>query len=981
MARSTYQLLIDEVTGPLQVHAVRGAETLSASWHFNLTVSGPDSEEVERVALGQRATLLFDFGEKQRAFYGVVRAVSVDEVHAVNRAIRWTIRIVPRLSLLKRRKRSRIFQNQSVPEIVTAVLAETGIATRWALVRSYAKREYCTQYEETDYDFVRRIMAEAGIYFYFFGGGPVDSAVLTASAAVGAVSAGAAALGVSVPGVSGPVADMASPLIPGDSIVGADDALCYPNVAGDDQAALAASTLIAMGGGAAEMLGDTAGALGGLVAGAATMLASQLVQSAAPTVPFDSGNLGDFATHERIVSFRIRNAVRSTGAVFRDYDPERPNVRLQSAAVSTAPFPPSPFEIAAAAAAAAENAASAVTALSPDLAPAVGEAAAIVDKVEDVVSAVAGAVGQKVPFERYEHHSPFLFPKWSLASDEAPLMLRQERRRASVAKGEGSCHDFSPGHRFELSGHHLDGTYVLVEVRHRSDEDGAHQRVYVNTFEAVPASMTYPPPRPKRRSVQVALTATVVGDAGDEIYTDKSGQVRVQFHWDREGTFTGQSSCWIRTMQTWSVAAWGHQFIPRVGMEVIVVFEGGDPDKPMVLGTVYNGTHPPTFALPTEKTKSGIRTQTTPGGNGYNELSFEDAKGREEIYFRAQRNLREEILNDQKTEVGANMHETVASDKTTTVGKNYHQVVGNDFHTFVTGVHYDSITRNRTSAVGGAYKLQVQEEMAIEVGTKKEPKTHSTFVHGNWTVGASDQTVLNATNTITLQCGDSLLIISPKEIRLVSESINLQAVKELTARGDGPGLRLGKEAEVTSKTIRLVSEKSSIELDQEAKIDGTKIKMNCKGAAPDVASGVYKIATKKLKATFTDEKFAPLAGKEYLAVAAGARFEGSTDGSGAIDLDVPEIADSASVTIFRDERPEGRQLKFEIRLNEVPPSNTVEGVKLRLENLGYYWGAANDVLDLVTKDAIRAFQLDHGLKQTGLPDEDTQKKLEELAKV
>jgi Rhs element Vgr protein len=179
-----------------------------------------------------------------------------------------------------------------------------------------------------------------------------------------------------------------------------------------------------------------------------------------------------------------------------------------------------------------------------------------------------------VPFEVYEHHDPFLFPKWAFAFDESPRILRQKRRRASIAEGESGCSDFSPGHCFELLDHpapHLDATYVLTCVEHRGElhptGEGAW-KVYANTFECAPAAMPYPPPRPKRASVQVMLTATVVGPAGEEIHVDEKGQIRVQFHWDREGRFDDKSSCWIRVMQPWAGAAWGTQFIPRVGREV-----------------------------------------------------------------------------------------------------------------------------------------------------------------------------------------------------------------------------------------------------------------------------------------------------------------------------------------------------------------------------------------------------------------------------
>jgi type VI secretion system secreted protein VgrG len=143
--------------------------------------------------------------------------------------------------------------------------------------------------------------------------------------------------------------------------------------------------------------------------------------------------------------------------------------------------------------------------------------------------------------------------------------------------------------------------------------------------------------------VQVSLTALVVGPPGEDIYVDAIGQIKVQFHWDRDGVYDDRSSCWIRTMHAWGGAGWGAQFIPRVGMEVVVVFEGGDTDKPMVLGCLYNGTHPPPFLLPGDKTRSGWRTQSTPGGGGSNELSFEDAASNEQIYVHAQRDLNEAV--------------------------------------------------------------------------------------------------------------------------------------------------------------------------------------------------------------------------------------------------------------------------------------------------------------------------------------------------
>jgi len=269
---------------------------------------------------------------------------------------------------------------------------------------------------------------------------------------------------------------------------------------------------------------------------------------------------------DKVTRFSLLNTVRSSAAVFRDYEPDRPLVRLESAAVSTQPFPPTALDVANAAAMAAGAVAGALGVPSV-----VGGAVAAAGSV---VSQVGGALGQRPPGEVYEHHGTFLFPKWAVVGDEAPRILRQKRRRASIASGEGGCSDLCPGHRFTLDEHplqHLDGEYAVTQVEHRGQtqpEDGKPFTVYENTFKCVPAAMTYVPPRPKRKSVQVSLTATVVGPAGAEIHVDEKARICVQFHWDREGKYDEKSSCWIRAMQPWAGAGWGHQFIPRVGGEV-----------------------------------------------------------------------------------------------------------------------------------------------------------------------------------------------------------------------------------------------------------------------------------------------------------------------------------------------------------------------------------------------------------------------------
>ncbi len=153
------------------------------------------------------------------------------------------------------------------------------------------------------------------------------------------------------------------------------------------------------------------------------------------------------------------------------------------------------------------------------------------------------------------------------------------------------------------------------------------------------------------------------GPAGEEIHTDEHGRIKVQFHWDREGQGDDKSSCWIRVSQAWAGPGWGALYLPRIGQEVVVEFLEGDPDRPLVTGSVYNGHNPPPLDLPGEKTKSTLRSNSSPGGGGFNELRFEDAAGEEEIFLHAQKDFNIVVENDKTQQVGGNETLLVEKDR------------------------------------------------------------------------------------------------------------------------------------------------------------------------------------------------------------------------------------------------------------------------------------------------------------------------------
>ena len=191
-------------------------------------------------------------------------------------------------------------------------------------------------------------------------------------------------------------------------------------------------------------------------------------------------------------------------------------------------------------------------------------------------------------------------------------------------------------------------------------------------------------------------TAVVVGPDGQEIYTNEQGQVKVQFHWDRLGHQDDQSSCWVRVSQPWAGEGYGFMFIPRVGNEVVVDFLEGDPDRPLITGSVYHVQNPPPLDLPNQQTRSTIKSRSTPNSDGFNEIRFEDQADAEEIYTHAQRNQTEIVRADHSTTVGHDQTRKIKNDRRATIEQ------GNDFVTVGTG--------KRVTTVQAGAKLEVKTE-------------------------------------------------------------------------------------------------------------------------------------------------------------------------------------------------------------------------------------------------------------------------------
>jgi type VI secretion system secreted protein VgrG len=261
----------------------------------------------------------------------------------------------------------------------------------------------------------------------------------------------------------------------------------------------------------------------------------------------------------------------------------------------------------------------------------------------------------------------------------ADLRIAEEETLGKVLRGKGNCRSFRSGFIFTLDKHFSDPAnrdYFLIEVRHQgsagwttdASETGLpmvqnpSDSEYNNEFVAIPDDVQFRPRRLTRRPrIAGTQTAVVVGKKGEEIFTDKHGRVKVQFHWDRKGKKDEASSCWVRVSTSWAGKNWGAVHLPRMGHEVVVSFLEGDPDRPLVTGSVYNADQPPPYDLPGHQTQSGIKSRTSKGGgtDTFNELRFEDLKDKEEVFLHAERDL--------VIEVDHNQTRTVEGMQTTTI--------------------------------------------------------------------------------------------------------------------------------------------------------------------------------------------------------------------------------------------------------------------------------------------------------------------------
>ncbi|MCB9719221.1 MAG: type VI secretion system tip protein VgrG [Myxococcales bacterium] len=615
-------------------------------------------------------------GEDVRVVHGM--ALRVELMGDLGDGARFGLRIGPAVELAGLGRRSRVFQGRSVVEIAEAVLgpclADHGSALHVGrLVGSYAPRDYCVQYRESDLDFVRRILADEGIVMLFDHGGDTEVVVLV-----------------------------------------------------DDNQALPAA--------GCEPLGEAG--------------------SVAPALPYVPEREGEVPVEsiQMVTQGQRLNRGRWKASVWAWN--ERPPAMSSTALAD-------------------EESRSYDAWQEADE----GRSSEGLDGNEPVHD--ASPTRARLQRRRDETRG---FRLWGQTN--ATVL-----RAGSVFELVGSPHD-EFGTSWVVTRARLEGAVPAASVYGSSTNASAELR---GKIECQPHAVPVVVERRPRPIVQGVHTAVVTGPPGESIHTDRFGRVRVRMLWDEQAHGGEETSCWLRVAQPWAGDGFGTVFIPRVGTEVLVSFVDGDPDRPLCTGSVYDGGNLPPYALPEHKTRTVLRTASV-DGDGYNELSFEDAAGQEEIFLHAQRNLRETIRAGRTTSVGDCQRTWIGGARTSAVSKDdLLQVAG-----------------NQTRTVDGDVSDRIRGAMRIRVSEAPKDPTGPTGLGIAVEQGAVD---IEAKEAIVLRCGASRLELHPNKVVLSSPEIVAQCPSQTATHPTSIALTTGA-VEVTTDALRQRAIEASIEVDR-----------------------------------------------------------------------------------------------------------------------------------------------------------------------
>jgi type VI secretion system secreted protein VgrG len=658
--------------------------------------------------LGTRANVTIELHGVKREFNGYVTRAQRGERHGRYEAFSIVMR--PWLWFATRTRNSRVFQNKSVKDIVTAVLQPYSSDFSWRLLlaSAYPTLEYCVQYDESDFDFVSRLLEEAGIYYFFEHTSTTHTMVLTDSMAKH--------------------------------------------------------------------------------------------RSKASSAPIEWANR---LMHDKqcLTDWNKQEEVRSLKVTMRDHDYLASATQVEKEQAVVQP-----------------------TAITAKL----GDA-------EVYEYPARGVLNQKKPEST---------PAMTAMAQIAKVRIEELQALQTVFTATTNCNDVAVGTTFLLAKAPAvteNLNYLIVGMSFRA-EFGDHealedlksikQRRDGFLAEISCISMSGNPFRPERRTPRPVMygpqTAVVVGGQGNEVEVDKHGRVKVQFHWDREGKKDASSSCWVRVSQPWAGKGMGMWMIPRIGHEVVVSFIGGDPDRPLVTGSVHNDVNLPAYELPKLSHVSGWRTHSTKEGAAdmYNELRFADEKAKEYVWLQSQRNFYRHVKEDtfdfiEKNEtkkVKLTRKEVVGENWYVNVGKDVMQDLGKDLHTKVAG---DIFTTGAAT-----YQLKLEKDFNAKVGA-------------DYGLDVAGKTAIKSTGAVNVKTDADVNIKATGKIaQEATGKVSLKATSDIVM--EGMAIKAKGQTEIVleaSAGIKIVCGASVITLGPAGvTIDGPLVKVNCGGGGGSAGS-------------------------------------------------------------------------------------------------------------------------------------------------
>jgi type VI secretion system secreted protein VgrG len=531
-------------------------------------------------------------------------------------------------------------------------------------------------------------------------------------------------------------------------------------------------------------------------------------------------------------------------------------------------------------------------------------------------------VGGGTPYELYDYRQGEYRTRGD-GDSLARIRLQETQAPAVVARGVSDCRAFSTGYKFTLRDHYredLNQAYVLTSLWHTARQGGSYrsgedeQFNYENHFECIPFKTPFRPARVTPHPVVYgSQTAVVVGPAGEEIYTDKYGRVKVQFHWDREGKKDANSSCWVRVSQNWAGKKWGCMFLPRIAQEVIVDFLEGDPDQPIITGRVYNAEQMPPYELPASKTMSTIKSNSSIGSGGFNEIRFEDKKGEEQIFIHAQRNMDTRVEKDEYKTIMKEQHLVVEQAQYTHVKDKQHETLDADVMIKMGADHHLDITGKQAIKVGGSHSLHVTGAV-----TEQFDQAHSEQVSMGYYLKALN-VVIESSVGVTLKCGGNYVTVDPVGVTIHGSLVVIDGSMTLINSGPGSPALSGSAGSLVAPTAPSAAEdadkadpgemaqlKSEQIQQQKGKYGSVKLtphqSAGAAGASSGAAAGGAAAETQKKKhwieIKLADEDGKPVPGEPYQVILP----DGATAASGTLDekgfARVDDIEDAGSCKVI-----------------------------------------------------------------------------------